>query len=73
MQEQDKEFKIGQKVRYIGGDPDAFIKDNIEGIIEDDALYWGDSVYIYFEEALSDGNLMTYNQIVLKSCLEIIE
>ena len=73
MQEQDKEFKIGQKVRYIGGDPDAFIKDNIEGIIEDDALYWGDSMYVYFEEVLSNGNLMTYNQIVLKSCLEIIE
>ena len=73
MQEQDKEFKIGQKVRYLGGDPDAFIKDNIEGIIEDDALYWGDSMYVYFEEVLSNGNLMTYNQIVLKSCLEIIE
>ena len=72
-QEQDKEFKIGQKVRYLGGDPDAFIKDNIEGIIEDDALYWGDSMYVYFEEVLSNGNLMTYNQIVLKSCLEIIE
>ena len=72
MQEQDKEFKIGQKVRYLGGDPDAFIKDNIEGIIEDDPLYWGDSMCVYFEEVLSNGNLMTYNQIVLKSCLEVI-
>ena len=69
MQEQDKEFKIGQKVRYLGGDPDAFVKDNIEGIIEDDILYWGDSVCVYFEE----DNLTNYFQIVLKSCLEIVE
>ena len=73
MQVKDKEFKIGQKVRYLGGDPDAFIKDNIDGVIEDNTLYWRDSVCVYFEEALSNGNLMTYNQIVLKSCLEIIE
>ena len=73
MQVKDKEFKIGQKVRYLGGDPDAFIKDNTIGVIENNTLYWGDSVYVYFEEALSNGNLMTYNQIVLKSCLEIVE
>lgn len=42
MQEQNKEFKIGQKVRYLGGDPDAFVKDNIEGIIEDD----GEILYV---------------------------
>ena len=72
MQEQDKEFKIGQKVRYLGGDPDVFVKNNIEGIIEDDVLYWGDSVRVYFEEVL-DNNLTNYPQIVLKSCLEIVE
>ena len=72
MQEQDKEFKIGQKVRYLGGDPDAFVKDNIEGIIEEDVLYWGDSVRVYFEEVLNN-NLTIYPQIVLKSCLEIVE
>ena len=72
MQEQDKEFKIGQKVRYLGGDPDVFVKDNIEGIIKDDVLYWGDSVRVYFEEVL-DNNLTIYPQIVLKSCLEIVE
>ena len=68
MQEQNKEFKIGQKVRYLGGDPNAFVKDNIEGIIEDDSLYWGDSVRVYFEEVLT-----SYYQIVLKSCLEVVE
>ena len=72
MQEQDKEFKIGQKVRYLGGDPDVFVKNNIEGIIEDDVLYWGDSVRVYFEEVLNN-NLTIYPQIVLKSCLEIVE
>ena len=72
MQEQDKEFKIGQKVRYLGGDPDAFVKDNIEGIIEDDVLYWGDSVRVSFEETLND-NRKNFSQIVLKSCLEILE
>ena len=72
MQEQDKEFKIGQKVRYLGGDPDVFVKDNIEGIIKEDVLYWGDSVRVYFEEVL-DNNLTNYPQIVLKSCLEIVE
>ena len=72
MQEQDKEFKIGQKVRYLGGDPDAFVKDNIEGIIEDDILYWGDSVRVYFEKGLNN-NLTSYSQIVLKSCLEVVE
>ena len=72
MQVKDKEFKIGQKVRYLGGDPDAFIKDNIDGVIEDNTLYWRDSVCVYFEEVL-DNNLMTYSQIVLKSCLEIVE
>ena len=69
---QDKEFKMGQKVRYLGGDPDAFAKDNIEGIIEDDILYWEDSVRVYFEEVLNN-NLTIYPQIVLKSCLEIVE
>ena len=69
---QDKEFKIGQKVRYLGGDPDVFVKDNIEGIIEDDVMYWGDSVRVYFEEVLNN-NLTIYPQIVLKSCLEIVE
>ena len=69
---QDKEFKIGQKVRYLGGDPDVFVKNNIEGIIEDDVLYWGDSVRVYFEEVLNN-NLTIYPQIVLKSCLEIVE
>lgn len=69
---QDKEFKIGQKVRYLGGDPDVFVKDNIEGIIEEDVLYWGDSVRVYFEEVLNN-NLTIYPQIVLKSCLEIVE
>ena len=72
MQEQDKEFKIGQKVRYLGGDPDVFVKNNIEGIIEEDVLYWGDSVRVYFEEVLNN-NLTIYPQIVLKSCLEIVE
>ena len=72
MQKQDKEFKIGQKVRYLGGDPDVFVKDNIEGIIEEDVLYWGDSVRVYFEEVLNN-NLTIYPQIVLKSCLEIVE
>lgn len=72
MQEQNKEFKIGQKVRYLGGDPDAFVKDNIEGIIEDDILYWGDSVRVYFEEVLNN-DLTSYYQIVLKSCLEVVE
>ena len=72
MQEQDKEFKIGQKVRYLGGDPDAFVKDNIEGIIEDNVLYWGDSVRVSFEETLND-NRKNFSQIVLKSCLEIVE
>ena len=69
---QDKEFKIGQKVRYLGGDPDVFVKNNIEGIIEDDVLYWGDSVRVYFEEVLND-NRKNFSQIVLKSCLEIVE
>ena len=72
MQEQDKEFKIGQKVCYLGGDPDAFVEDNIEGIIEDDILYWGDSVCVYFEKGLNN-NLIGYSQIILKSCLEIVE
>ena len=69
---QDKEFKIGQKVRYLGGDPDVFVKNNIEGIIEDDVLYWGDSVRVSFEETLND-NRKNFSQIVLKSCLEIVE
>ena len=72
MQEQNKEFKIGQKVRYLGGDPYAFVKDNMEGIIEDDILYWGDSVRVYFEKGLNN-NPTSYSQIVLKSCLEVVE
>ena len=72
MQEQNKEFKIGQKVRYLGGDPDAFAEDNIEGIIEDDILYWEDSVCVYFEKGLNN-NLTSYSQFVLKSCLEVVE
>jgi len=72
MQEQDKEFKIGQKVRYLGGDPDAFAEDIIEGIIEDDILYWEDSVCVYFEKGLNN-NLTSYSQFVLKSCLEVVE
>ena len=71
MQKQDKEFKIGQKVRYLGGDPDVFVKNNIEGIIEDDVLYWGDSVRVYFEEVLN--NNLNNSQFILKSCLEIVE
>ena len=72
MQEQNKEFKIGQKVRYLGADPDAFAEDNIEGIIEDDILYWEDSVCVYFEKGLNN-NLTSYSQFVLKSCLEVVE
>ena len=64
MQEQDKEFKIGQKVRYLGGDDLVFQEPNAIGFITDDAYYWKDFIEVEFE---------THSQIVLKSCLEIVE
>ena len=65
MQEQDKEFKIGQKVRYIGGDPDAFVEVGQEGIVHSTDSYWEDCVVFEF-------NGFNF-QDVKKSCLEIVE
>ena len=65
MQEQDKEFKIGQKVRYLGGDAHVY-------------LYTGEVGYVV-ETNVIDGSgcvkvgFATYYQIGLKSCLEIVE
>jgi hypothetical protein len=56
-----KEYKILNKTKIV------YVK-QIEGIIEDDSLYWGDSIRVYFEEVLT-----SYSQIVLKSCLEVVE
>ena len=64
MQEQDKEFKIGQKVRYLGGDDFVFQEPNAIGFITDDTSHWKDCIEVEFE---------THSQIVLKSCLEIVE
>ena len=65
MQEQDKEFKIGQKVRYLGGDDWTFQEPNSEGfIINDLSNYWEGCVEVEFE---------TQNQIVSKSYLESVE
>ena len=64
MQEQDKEFKIGQKVRYLGGDDLVFQEPNDIGSITKDTSYWEDCIEVKFE---------TYYQSVLKSCLEIVE
>ena len=65
MQEQDKEFKIGQKVRYIGGDDcvDPSINSDAIGYV-DDIVYCDECVYIRFEK---------FPQLILKSCLEIVE
>ena len=65
MQEQDKEFKIGQKVRYLGGDDCVEIYTREIGyVVESGIVGLGDCKMVKFDN---------YYQIVLKSCLEIIE
>ena len=65
MQEQDKEFKIGQKVCYLGGDDrvELYIRE-IGYVVESDIIGWSGCVMVKFDD---------YYQIVLKSCLEVIE
>lgn len=66
MQEQDKEFKIGQKVRYLGGN--AYIvllyTGEVGDVVESDMIGWSECVKARF---------VSKYQIVLKSCLEIVE
>ena len=65
MQEQDKEFKIGQKVRYLGGDAHVDLYTGEVGyVVESDVIDWIGCVKVRFA---------TYYQLVLKSCLEIVE
>ena len=65
MQEQDKEFKIGQKVRYLGGDAYVDLYTGEVGyVVESDVIDW-----IEFVEARFDSKY----QLVLKSCLEVVE
>ncbi len=65
MQEQNKEFKIGQKVRYLGGDAHVDLYTGEVGyVVESDVIDWIGCV---------KGRFATYYQLVLKSCLEIVE
>ena len=65
MQEQDKEFKIDQKVRYLGGDAHVYLYTGEVGyVVEPNVIDWIGCVEVRFS---------TYYQLVLKSCLEIVE
>ena len=65
MQEQDKEFKIGQKVRYLGGDDSVEISVGEVGyVVESDVIGWSDCTKVKFNK---------YYQIIFKSCLETVE